>query len=140
MSIEQLRSDMAESAKQLALLGTTTTVAELVAVIQTTLWPTLEAAVEELGEVDSCVEDMLHGQEDILQPDTAQLFAALVVAGRGIAAELRLRLKAHEQDVIKLLDGFEELARAAESEIEEITIPESDDEDDEDDDEEEETK
>jgi hypothetical protein len=138
VSIEQLRKDMKESTAALAQLcstpGKPPTVEGLAGFIHLTMWPTLESVVDELGDVDGCVEDLLNASEDILQPETAQLFAALVVAGRGMAAELSKRLTAADAETRQLVAGFLELATAAEAAISEITVPEDDDDDDDDED------
>jgi hypothetical protein len=139
MSIEKLREDMRESTSQLAALaapGLAPSVESVVSFLRLTLWPTIEAVVDELSDVDGCVEDLLNDSEDILQPKTAELFAALVVAGREIAAELgkRLTSSASDADAKKLVAGFADLSNAAEAAIQEITIPD-DDEDGEDEDE-----
>lgn len=141
MSIEQLRKDMKESTEALARLATTPgvppTAESLASFIHLTMWPTMEAVVDELSDVDGCVEDLLNSSEDILQPETAELFAALVVSGRAVAAELskRLTVSPADAETRKLVEGFLELSKAAEAAISEITVPEDedDDEDDEDD-------
>lgn len=147
MSIDQLRKDMKESAEALNQLAgglgkpppTPTAIVEF---LRNTMWPTMEAAVDELGQLDECVEDIYNASEDILQPETAQLFAALVVAGRVMAAELAKRLTntAADAEAKAIVDGFLEMASAAERAIQEITVPETDDDEDDEDDEEEEGK
>ena len=136
MSIEQLRIDMKESAGELAKMSALTITPDLIKFLQHTLWPTLEAIVNETAAVDACVEELYEQQDDALQPETAQVFAALIVTGRQIAAELRARLAPGEDALRKALDGYEEIAKACEETINEITLPDpGDDDDDEDDDE-----
>lgn len=140
MSIEQLRKDMKESSEALTRLGAPgfppPAIEDVVAFLRHTMWPTIEAAVDEVAQIDECVEDLLNASEDILQPETARLFAALVVAGRAMATELTKRLGPGDAETKKLVSGFLELATSAEAAIVEITVPEDDEEDEDDGDEE----
>lgn len=129
MTMPSLRKDMAESAVKLETLGAMSSLEEVVAFLKDTLWPTLEALSEETEQIDGCVEDLLNGSEDILQPETAQVFAAMVVSGRVIAGELRKRLRPEESALRSTLDEFERMATEATAALEEITIPDDDDAD-----------
>lgn len=135
-SIERLRKDMKESSEALTRLGAPgfppPAIEDVVAFLQHTMWPTIEAAVDEVAQIDECVEDLLNASEDILQPETAELFAALVVAGRAVATELTKRLGPGDAETRKLVSGFLDLATSAEAAIVEITVPEDEDEEDED--------
>lgn len=148
MSLEQLKIDLKDNIKSLNQLGALTTAPELVAHLQNTLWPTLESIVEEMEEQDGCIEDLMNGSEDILQPDTGNRIMVTLVAAVTLVNELRARLQPHETAQMKAVAEFDRLANDCIATVQEITIPEDDqdpaeledaedeDDDDEDDDEE----
>jgi hypothetical protein len=94
--------------------------------------------VKELTEVDETVADLYSESEDILQAQTAGVFAALIATGRPLIMELQKRLQPSDGKILAALKGWLELSKVCESTLEEITIP--DDEDDEDPDDEDEDK
>lgn len=127
--MEQLMTDLAENGKDLARLGPETSVAELVTFLKTTLWPSLVALAEQTEEIDGCVEDLLHAQEDILQPETARVFAGIIAGGLVLVAELKKRLKPEDTKILAAAGEFEQLCAQGQEALEEITIPDADDPD-----------
>lgn len=125
--MEQLMTDLAENGKDLARLGPETSAAEVVTFLKTTLWPSLVALAEQTEEIDGCVEDILHAQEDILQPETAQVFAGIIAGGLVLVAELKKRLKPEDTKIMAAVGEFEQLCVQGQEALEEITIPDADD-------------
>lgn len=130
MTMEQLMGDLAENGKAVASLTSESSMADVVALLKMTLWPSLVALAEQTEEIDGCVEDMLHAQEDILQPETAKVFAGIIASGLVLVAELKRRLKPEEGKILAAATEFERLCRQGEQALEEITIPEVDDDED----------
>lgn len=127
MSMEQLMGDLAENSKEIARLGPESTVADVVKLLQATLWPSLVALAEQTAEIDGCVEDLVEGAEDILQPETAQVFAGIIAGGTVLVAELKKRLKPEDAKILSAIGEFEKLCELGKEALEEITIPETDD-------------
>jgi hypothetical protein len=123
--MEQLKTDLKKNGDNLSRMGPLTTTGDLVSFLRDTLWPTIEALVDETAEIDGCVEDILHGAEDILQSETAQLFAGLIVGGVALVAELKKRLRPDETKLLAAIGEFEQLAGVAREALEEITVPEA---------------
>lgn len=138
MSIETLQEDLkANIAHVQSQLGPLTSASELVAHLQNTLWPFLESLVEDMEQIDGCVDELYHQSEDILQPETGAVFQAMITGGLVIAQELKKRLAANTEDLKlrKAVGEFEALANQCTGILQEITIPEDDEEDAEDSDE-----
>jgi hypothetical protein len=121
--MEQLLTDLKENGLELAKLGPESTPADIVAFLQMTFWPSVVALAEQTEEIDGCVEDILHAQEDILQPETAQVFAGIIAGGLVLVAELKKRLKAEDTKIMAAIGEFEQLCARGEEALEEITIP-----------------
>lgn len=139
MTMEALESDFEEIKSATKTLGPLTTMSELATFLRTQLVPFIEAHVAETTEIDNCVSELLDRTEDILQPETAQVFAAAFAVSRAVAAKLVEIMpkdeagKAADPKVHELLQQWEAFTVGAERLLEEITMPESD-EDDEDED------
>ena len=126
MSIDQLQLDIKDNIKnQVNTLGALTTPQEIVAHLQNTLWPMLEMIGEEMAEQDGCIEDLMNGSEDILQPETGAKLMTFVTAAVALAGELRRRLQPGDDPKhLKALAEFDALANDCVATLEEITIPE----------------
>lgn len=137
MSMETLRADLKANMQQLAALGGPGTTADDIAKhLREVLWPTLESVVDEMESIDGCVEDMLSGSEDILQPETGEKFAAIIVGAAAVATALRSRItREAEPQLSKVIDELLRNCKTGEEILEEIVVDADDIDDDETDDE-----
>lgn len=95
------------------------------------LWPFMEAAVDEIDDLDASLAEVAEASGDMLQPETAGVFARIIILGRELAKELKSRA-----DLAPKLLEFEALCSTAEGSLEEITVGQiNDDEEGDDDDE-----
>lgn len=132
MSIEELQTDLKanmEEARALVLDPDTspTTVSSH---LLNTLWPFLENVVAELSEQDDVVTDLIERNGDMLQPETAGIFAAIILGARGLAqAEIKRAgsTTAEMATFVALLDEGEQ-------QLSEITIDVDDEDEEEDED------
>jgi hypothetical protein len=144
VSLEDLEADLTTNLAAAAqLLGPLVTASDIAKHLNETMWPFVVNVVTELKEVDETVADLYHGAEDILQPETAKVFAAVIAVASGlILGELKRRLDPNKPSEAKLLAAIKEWARLAHEAgetLEEITVvpaeggEDEEDEDDEDD-------
>lgn len=137
-SVETLRADLNANIASLKDMGALTTTADLVGHLKNTLWPFQEMLVEHIEELDGCVEDLLNHAEDILQPETGAVFAAVVVGGLLLAGELKKRLTVADDPKIRaVIAEFEQTCAVAQATLAEIVIPDDEAEDEDEEDEEE---
>lgn len=133
MSIETLKEDLKANLSTLAVLKTLPsddTTNTVILHLQDTLWPFLEAVVDELAEIDECVADVISGAEDILQPETAEIFAAIIAGAVAVSAALKARVNREtEAPLAKVIDELEKNCRAGEAIMAEIVIDTGDDDD-----------
>lgn len=139
MSLDTLKEDLKQNLATLTTMNELSSVGDVVNHLKNTLWPTLESIVDELAEVDDCVADMVNNAEDILQPETAEVFAAVLAASAVVAAALKPMLDPDKDaDMINLVAELERNIKKANAIMQEIVIddvdPEYDDDDDDDDD------
>lgn len=132
MSVEELKADLeANTAIIRGLNGPLTTAPEIVALLQGTIWPFIENVVNELAEVDEGVHDLYSGAEDILQPETGAVFAAIIGGGLGLIAQLEARIAPNDPERQKLKRAIEEwkkMAKEGEEILMEIVVPDDPDE------------
>jgi ABC-type transporter Mla subunit MlaD len=131
MSVNQLKSDLARNIRSLS--GT----ADVTAHLRDTLWPWLESLLDEIGEIDEAVGELVDQAEDFLQPDTAAIFANVIQACAALAGELRKRAPG-DQALAMSLAQADQIVQAAAAKLAEITGLSDGDEDDEDDEDEDE--
>lgn len=133
MSIEDLKADLADNMAEAKALGTsiTTSVQDIVKHLNNSFWPFVENVVTEMEDLDEGLSDLYHGAEDILQPDTAKLFAGVITGGAILVTELERRLTAADGKLKEAIAEWRELADQAGAALEEIVVPEAegDDED-----------
>jgi threonine dehydratase len=131
MSIESLKADLSANLQTLVALDpATATAGDLVKHLKETLWPFLESVVDETAEVDDCVADLISGAEDIMQPETAEVFAAVVAGAVAVAGALRKFITPEtEPQLWKVVDELEKNCKSAETIMAEIVIDTGDDED-----------
>lgn len=128
MSLESLRGDMKRNAVAADRLSDATR-----DYMQSTVWPFLEALVDEVAEIDDAVAELVDQQEDYLQPETAGVFAAVVQSSLQLAAELKKRANG-DQAVLRLVSNHEQICQQVSAILGEITMMPVDDEEDDDED------
>ncbi len=133
MSIEQLKEDL-NAVVSAVPFGPLVTPQELGAYLKDNLVPFIASAVDELEEIDSSVEDLVHQSVDVLHEETAEVFAGIITSGVVMANELLSRA-GNDQRIIALVREWKKVAAQGEEILTEITIPDpladSDDLDDE---------
>lgn len=135
MSIEEIRSDYAAICGQLADMNPAlTSTSDVVLFLRNNLVPFQENLIAELAEMDETVSDIYHRADDILQPETGGMFAAVIAGGMGFANQLKARLtkSPDDQKLVAAIKEWEKLAMEACETLDEITIPDADDDEDED--------
>ncbi len=136
MSIEELKNDLKRSTAELVKLGDSVTPGQIVAHLRDTLWPFIDAHVEETSEISEVVDGLAENAEDILQYDTAKVIGACVAMGLGLMAELKKRLQPEatandaDKQVWAAIQTFEYGAIQVNNILEEVTIVPDDEEDD----------
>lgn len=124
MSLEELRADLERNVREARQLEDAATRAHL----EQTLWPFLEALIDQVEEIDDAVGELVEQQEDYLQPQTAAVFAAVVQAGLELAQELKARAGDDPQIVKKIAD-HDQLCQVAVEVLGQVTlVPAGDDE------------
>lgn len=136
MSMETLVSDLKANIAELSKLSALSTVDDIVRHHKDVVWPTLEAIVEELGEIDGCVKDMVLRSVDIIQPDTGAVLAAVVTGAVTVAGALKSRItREAEPQLYKVIEELESNCKEAEEILDESVLEYDEEEDgDEDDD------
>lgn len=144
MSLEDLQSDYLsnlEGAKRLLAGDPGNPVLQH---LVNNLWPFQEAVLEEIAEQAEELDKVVDEAGDMLQPETAAPFAALIVLSARIADELDKRLMPSETELRGVLVELRKQAQEAAAILDEITVPpdaldaetqddEGDDDDDDDD-------
>ena len=126
MSLDELRADLARN------MGDAQRVIDPAARahLEQTLWPFLDALLDQVEEIDDAVAELVDQQEDYLQPQTAAVFAAVIQASLELAAELKARAGA-DPGIARKISDHDQLCQAAIGVLGEITmvIPADEDED-----------
>ena len=123
MSLDDLRSDLKRNIVEAKACST---VEGLRDHMVNTLWPTLEALLDEVDEIDEAVADLVDQNPDYLNPETAAIFAAHVQSSQALSADLRKR--AVGDDVtLKRLDAHDQLSAQVAALLGEITMLPADD-------------
>lgn len=145
MSLETLKNDLKLNMAELAQLDENlATPKDVVRHLKGSLWPTLDAIVEELDEVDSCVADIVDGIDEILTPESAGVFSAVIAGCSTVLAALESRVtRAQEPELFKVIDELKKNMNRGTEILADVVVGESeddyeDDEDDEEDDDEQE--
>jgi hypothetical protein len=130
MSTVQLKSDLKEIVgKAKGFAGKLTTANDVVSFFSSDLLPWLESLVEEFGEVDEAVADLMDGAPDTLHEDTADTFASIITTGLVLATELEKRATG-EPKVLEAISKFRELCEDGSNVLGEITVPDEDEDED----------
>jgi len=137
MSMDQLKADLKESVASVKKLDpATTTSGDIVRLMKDTVFPTFEAIVEEMDEIDQCVADIVDGSEDILTHETGAKLAAGFLSAAVLVDELEKRA-AGDAKLVQAIKEWRALAAECNEIITEVTLddvePDDEDEDDDDD-------
>jgi hypothetical protein len=133
MTMEALQSDFKDIQAKAKQLGPHTPLGDLVRFLKSDLVPFIESHINETAEIDVVVADMVEQADDVLQPETAAVFAGVIVGGRTMAAKLAEVLpkgpdgKPLDAALAAQIEAFLPLATEAEELLEEITIQTEDD-------------
>lgn len=133
MTVESLKADLQSNLQTLTTMGPLTSSADIVLHLKNTLWPFVESLVTEVEEQDECIENLLNGAEEIIHPETAKVFANVIVAGLGIAKALEDQSPGNAA-VKRAVDAFRGMCKVAQETLEEVTVLEDPDDEDEDED------
>jgi hypothetical protein len=134
VSSESLAADISACLASAKSLSALSSMSDVVDHLKSTLWPMLEAIVNEHVELDAVVGDLYEHSEDILQMETAKVFAAVIASGLVLAEELRTRV-GNDKRLLAAIGEFKAKANEAREILEEITIPDDPEDDTEEDDE-----
>lgn len=133
MSLETLKADLKANLAEAKKLSAMSTVGDVVDHMNNVLWPTMEAVVDELDEIDKVCEETFHGAPECLHPESGAVFAAVVTGAVTVSQALRARIgKDEAPELIKILDELERNCRAANDILDEIVIEDLDDDEDDD--------
>ena len=135
MSIETLKHDLKQITERAAAMSTG---AEVAAFLRDELLSWLDSLIDEVGEMDASIEDVVHQSVDVLHEESAQVFAGIITSGTVIAAELQTRV-GNDRRLLEVIREFRVLTKQGTEILNEIVIPD-DDGDDEDDNEDEDPK
>lgn len=124
MSLAELRADLARNARETQAIIEPATRTHL----EQTLWPFLEALIDQIEEIDDAVAELVDQQEDYLQPQTAAVFAAVIQASLELASELKARAGA-DPGIARKISDHDQLCQAAIGVLGEITMVVGGDED-----------
>jgi hypothetical protein len=132
MSMEELEQDLERNIADLE--NTAFLSAEDVRkYLRETLWPFMTNLVAETTEIDDCVANMVEDSDDVLQRDTASLFAAVIVSCQKMMDELVKRLtKTPEDQIVRnAIAQVRPICLQAAGKLEEITVDEEEEDDEE---------
>lgn len=128
MSLSELRADIARNQAALAAKVTTGEIPAPVAeYFSGTVWPWLEALLEESEEQADAIDELIEQTDDFLTAETAAKFSTLMVLGTALAQELKKRIDAEPNSdekskimaqLFQYAKGFKECC----SIIEDITV------------------
>ena len=134
MSIDDLRNDLDRNIETLEAT-TFAGFGDIKDFFKQTMFPLLENVVSELEELDSDISDLVEKSEDVLQPETAGIFAAVITQARKIADALEKRIPPSDANFAKWrasLGAFRQICVKAEEVLIAITVNIEEEEPDED--------
>lgn len=144
MSLEDLQNDYRSNLSAAQKLLQADPENPLLRHVVNNLWPFQEAMLEEIAEQAEELDKVVDEAGDMLQPETAAPFAALIVLATKVADELDKRLMPSETELRGVLVELRKQAVEASEILDEIVVPpdalddetqdaEGDDDDDDDD-------
>jgi hypothetical protein len=139
MSIETLKADLNDitaSASAHALEEKAGAAPPVWGWLRDNLLPWIQGMADEVEEMDEAIHDVVNQSVDVLHPESAEVFAAIIAAGATMAAELRTRV-GDDRRLLKSISEYIALLGRGKELLEDIYISDDDDdgEDDEGDDE-----
>lgn len=134
MSLDELSEDLkanVQAAKSLAS-DPEVTARQVMQYLSSNLLPLLENHVEETTAMADALDDVINEAGDMLQTETAGVFAHLIVSSSDLVAILKSRLGVGDQPILDKIALFEETVKTATAILEEVTVTEDDGDDDDD--------
>lgn len=136
MSMETLVADLKANIAEAKKLSALSSLGEVVSHLNDVLWPTLEAVVEEIVEIDACVEEQTSGMAELIHPESGEVLSAVVAGAVAVSAALKARItKESEPALYKVIEELEKNCVDANDILEEIVLEEEEEEEDDDDEE-----
>ncbi len=141
MSIEQLKSDMAAVVAALPSVPPISA-ADMVVYMKNNLLPLFGDFVDELGEMDASLAEMVTGAVDVLHTDNSAVFLTLIEGGAKIIADLQAKIAelggTVTGEIAQAIKEWDSLAADGREILEDVTFdgPDDDEEDENQDDEE----
>ncbi len=127
---EDLRSNVAAAQKLLSGDPENPLIKHLV----NSLWPFQEAVLEEMSEQAEALDELVDQTGDMIQAETAAVFAAVILVAQKLADELDRKLGPSELELRGLIVKARAAANEAAALLQDITIPSHPDDPDDDDD------
>src|SRR4029077_6278419 len=128
MSIEDLKADIERNTTDFDSV-TFNSLDDVKQFMKTTMFPIMTNVVEEMEQIDDDVADIIQQASDVLQPETAGIFAAVITQCRGLAEGLKRRLKKGDKNDDKWavrLPKILAICDAAQDTLLEITVTPTD--------------
>lgn len=129
MALEDLQSDVKSNRDEAQRLLSNDPENPLLRHLVNTVWPFQEALLEEMSEQAEALDEVVDQTGDMIQADTAGVFAAVILANQRLCDELDKKLGPSEIELRGFLVKAREATREAAELLEEITIPPSVDDD-----------
>jgi hypothetical protein len=132
MSIEDLKADIDRNTEDFANVAFAS-FDDVKEYVKTTLLPLVSNVVDEVAQIDDDVADMINQSADVLQPETAGIFAAVITQCKGLAEALQRRLKkgdVNDDKWAKRLPKIRQVCEVAQNTLLEITVMPTDEGDD----------
>lgn len=129
MSIDTLRQDLRDIINAAPKGGALATADDAVQFMRANLLPFLESLLDEVGEMDDSIEDIVHQSVDVLHADSAAVFAGIIEGGATLITELKTRCSGDAR-LLSMIKDWENLANQGREILEEIVIPEDEDDED----------
>lgn len=135
MSIETLKKDLKDVVAAFPTSPVSTE--ELASYVRGNVLPLMENFVEEIGEMDDAIADVVHQAADVLHGENAAVFAGIIEGAAELVGKLG-EAATNNPVLIQKIRAWEELAQQGREILEEIVIDDAEDdvEDEEDDDDE----
>jgi len=138
MSIEQLKSDAAAVVAALPS-GPLISAADMAAYMKNNLLPLFADFVDELGEMDSALAEMVTGAADVLHTDNSAVFLTLIEGGAKIIADLQAKIAelggAVSGELAQAIKEWDSLAADGREILEDVTFDDQDEDENQDDEE-----
>jgi hypothetical protein len=129
MALEDLQRDVASNRAEAQRLLAADPDNPLVRHLVNTVWPFQEAMIDELGEQAEALDDAVDQAGDMLQADTAGVFAAVILANQRLCDELDRKLGPSEVELRGFIVAARQAAVEASELLEDITIPPTEEDD-----------